>query len=84
MVTQAAFARLRNVSRKQVTSWKAEGYLVFDDSGGIDVAATNERLADRVRIRNPAGESRLRRRLDAGIAEFEPKPQERSGFSGDA
>jgi hypothetical protein len=49
MVTQAAFARLRNVSRKQVTSWKAEGYLVFDDSGGIDVAATNERLADRVK-----------------------------------
>ena len=28
--TQADFARLRGVSRKQVTEWKRDGYLVFD------------------------------------------------------
>jgi phage terminase Nu1 subunit (DNA packaging protein) len=45
--TQADFARLRGVSRKQVTEWKRDGYLVFDSAGGVDVQASNMALDDR-------------------------------------
>jgi phage terminase Nu1 subunit (DNA packaging protein) len=56
MVTQAEFARLRNVSRKTVSGWKAEGLIVFDRDGGVDVAASKLLLDEMLlRTRNPGG-----------------------------
>lgn len=46
-VTQAEFARLRNVSRKTVTLWKQKGWLVIDDAGRVNVAATERLLNQR-------------------------------------
>ena len=63
MTHASRFARLRNVTRKQVTSWKADGYLVFDYTGGIDVAATTMALDDRIRRRIAASPSPRRRDL---------------------
>lgn len=42
-MNQAEFARLSGVSRKTVTMWKAQGFLVFNENG-IDVEATQENL----------------------------------------
>jgi phage terminase Nu1 subunit (DNA packaging protein) len=53
MVFQGEFARMRGVSAKQVSDWKRSGYLVFDASGGIDVAASNALLDQREK--NPGG-----------------------------
>lgn len=39
-MTQAEFARRRGVSRKTVTTWKQQGFLVVFDDGQIDVAAS--------------------------------------------
>jgi hypothetical protein len=47
-VTQAAFAKLRGVSKPTVHGWKKRGYLVFGPDGkSVDVAATEKILADR-------------------------------------
>lgn len=43
LVSQAEFARLHEVSRKQVTSWKAKGYLVLDGKK-VDVEKSEENL----------------------------------------
>lgn len=62
LVTQAEFARLHGVSKKQVTVWKAEGYLAMVD-GKVDVDASDTILrgAKLGRYRNgpgPAAEGR--------------------------
>lgn len=46
-VSQAEFARIRNVSRKTVTLWKQKGWLVLDETGRVDVAATERLLNQR-------------------------------------
>jgi hypothetical protein len=45
-MTLAAFARLHGVSKPCVSGWKKRGYLVIT-SDGVDVLASNRRLADR-------------------------------------
>lgn len=47
LLTQAEFARRRNVSRKAVTGWKAKGLLVIADDGRVDVEATEWNLDQR-------------------------------------
>lgn len=44
LVSQAEFARLHNVSRKTVTTWKKRGYLELS-AGQVDVEVTNRVLA---------------------------------------
>src|SRR5580704_7265876 len=46
-VSQAEFARLRGVSRKTVTIWKSQGRLAFTAQGLVDVARSDELLAQR-------------------------------------
>lgn len=46
-VTQAEFARYRQVSRKTVSVWKAQGYLVLFPTGKVDVRASDKKLAGR-------------------------------------
>jgi phage terminase Nu1 subunit (DNA packaging protein) len=47
-LTQAAFARLRGVSKATVNGWKKRGYIQFGPGGKlVDVAATEKVLADR-------------------------------------
>lgn len=46
-VTQAEFARQQDVSRKSVTVWKARGYIVLNEAGLVNVAASNALLAAR-------------------------------------
>jgi len=43
LVSQAEFARLHNVSRKTITTWKKRGYLRLS-GGQVDVEATNDAL----------------------------------------
>lgn len=50
VVSQAEFARMREVSRKTVTVWKQRGHLVLDANGLVDVAGTDARLADRADV----------------------------------
>jgi hypothetical protein len=47
LVSQAEFARLRGVSRATVTYWKRAGRLLLNSDGKVDVAASNELLAQR-------------------------------------
>lgn len=44
IVSQAEYARLRGVSRKTVSQWKSQSWLVLRD-GGVDVEATDKVLA---------------------------------------
>lgn len=54
-VTQAEFARLRGVSRKTITKWKACGYLVMDHRGLlVDIVASAIELAKRPAINRAA------------------------------
>jgi phage terminase Nu1 subunit (DNA packaging protein) len=47
-ITQAAFAKLRGVSKPTVHGWKKRGYIQFGPDGKlVDVAATEKMLADR-------------------------------------
>jgi hypothetical protein len=47
-ITQAAFARLRGVSKATVNGWKKRGYIQFGPDGKlVDVAATEKVLGDR-------------------------------------
>lgn len=46
-VSQADFSRIRGVSRKTVTLWKQKGWLILDDAGRVDVAATERQLNQR-------------------------------------
>ncbi|MCG5247970.1 hypothetical protein [Methylorubrum extorquens] len=46
-LSQADFARARNVSRKTVTGWKQKGLLVLTEDGKIDVEATEWNLDQR-------------------------------------
>ncbi|MGW5957094.1 hypothetical protein [Methylorubrum thiocyanatum] len=46
-LSQADFARARNVSRKTVTGWKQKGLLVLAEDGKIDVEATEWNLDQR-------------------------------------
>lgn len=47
LVSQAEFARLRGVSRKTVTLWKKQERLLLTSDGLVDVAASEELLAQR-------------------------------------
>jgi hypothetical protein len=47
VVSQAEFARLRGVSRKTVTLWKRQERLLLTSDGMVDVAASDELLAQR-------------------------------------
>ena len=47
IVSQAEFARLRGVSRATVTHWKNAGRLLLTSEGKVDVAASEELLAQR-------------------------------------
>jgi len=46
-VTQAAFARMHNVSRKTVSIWKQRDLLCLTDDGKVLVEASNARLEQR-------------------------------------
>lgn len=46
-VTQADYARHVGVSEKTVSEWKYAGWLVMTRSGGVDVARSEKRLAQR-------------------------------------
>lgn len=46
-VSQAEYARYRKVSRKTVSTWKAQGYLVLSASGKVDVAASDKKVDGR-------------------------------------
>lgn len=46
-LSQADFARRREVSRKSVTTWKSKGLLVFSDAGDVDVDASEWNLDQR-------------------------------------
>lgn len=46
-LSQADFARARNVSRKTVTGWKQKGLLALTEDGKIDVEATEWNLDQR-------------------------------------
>lgn len=46
-VTQADYARHVGVSEKTVSEWKYAGWLVMTRSGGVNVAASDARLAER-------------------------------------
>lgn len=50
LVTQAAFARLKGVSRKTVTQWKGEGRIVMVDDL-VDVKASQKKLEANTRPR---------------------------------
>src|SRR6478735_7962666 len=50
-VSQAAYATLRCVDRATVSRWKQKGLLVLDDETGlVDVAATNSRVDSRPNV----------------------------------
>lgn len=46
-VSQAEFARMRDVSKKTVTVWKQQGRLVLTEDGLVDVGASDKSLAER-------------------------------------
>ena len=46
-VTQAAFARMHNVSRKTVSIWKQRDWLCLTDDGKVLIEASNARLEQR-------------------------------------
>lgn len=46
VMTQAAFARRRGVSRATVNEYKSKGYLVMTDDGLVSVDASEKKLAD--------------------------------------
>ena len=46
-VSQAEFARIKDVSRKTVTGWKIKGLLVLTADGLVDVSASLKRLDER-------------------------------------
>jgi len=47
VVNQAAFAKLAGVSRKTVTKWKSQGFLVLTADGQVDVEKSRAILTDR-------------------------------------
>src|ERR1019366_7308967 len=49
-VKKAEFARQRGVTRAALTAWSARGFLVLDDAGLVNVAASNARLDERAEI----------------------------------
>jgi hypothetical protein len=78
--TQAEFSRQRDVSRKSVTVWKAQGYVVLNDDGLVDVVASNALLAARptsyrggVTKDAPAGNGSGARSPDAPILDEAPE-----------
>lgn len=80
-LSQAEFARRRNVSRKAVTTWKTKGLLVLSEDGRVDVEATEWKLDERPPtyrggvthrpVRTPVGNSPGARR---GAAKPPPRP----------
>jgi len=46
-LNQAGFAKLAGVSRKTVTKWKSQGFLIFTDGGEVDVERSKAVLRDR-------------------------------------
>ena len=46
-VSQAEFARIKDVSRKTVTGWKSKGLLVLNEDGLVNVAGSIKRLDER-------------------------------------
>ena len=59
-LSQADFARLQSVSRKTVSTWKQQGYIVFTPGGLVDVPASNLKLRGRPDV-NRGGVTRHRR-----------------------
>lgn len=43
-MNQAQFARLHDVSKKTVTSWKNKGWVVLNEDGSVDVEVSNKNL----------------------------------------
>ena len=46
-VSQAEYARLRGVAKKTATIWKQKGFLILTADGGVDVEASDAKLAAR-------------------------------------
>lgn len=80
-LSQADFARARNVSRKTVTGWKQRGLLVLTEDGKIDVEATEWNLDQRPSTYRGGVTHRPVRAKDgnnASHADAAPKPAPKS------
>lgn len=75
-MNQAAFAKLAGVSRKTVTKWKQQGYVVLNEDGLVDVERSIALLRDR-------GLGNFRQDAPSGSDVTQPPAQASGGKSDD-